>query len=106
MISNTQQTVLIGRLCNEPKMIKEEVCSFTVQNSNYDTSGRETVSFHQLMAVKRQAELVMQYLHKGDLCCIEGVIKKQENGNDIPKRTIIVCTRITFLSKSKEDRHV
>jgi single-strand DNA-binding protein len=65
--------------------------------------GKEEIQWHDLVAFGKQAILCHDYLHKGDLCCVEGRLDRSsysKNGEEVFKTTIIV-ERMTFLSPSK-----
>lgn len=78
--------VVIGRLANDPKLNSDKTARFTiVRHIN------EQVEFLQCAVAAKQAELVMQYLKKGMLICIEG----NWGGSE---KQILVAKKVTFLS--------
>ena len=100
------KTIIIGRLGNDPELSKDgKKASFTLCNSTV-RDGVEDVQWHQIYAVGKQIPLVMDYLHKGDLVCIEGSLtqrKVQKDGETFYK-TAIVSEHITFLTSRKREQ--
>lgn len=84
-------TVVIGRLTDNPtlKTIKGKDCALF---SLYQTMSDKTTITQKVVSFGKQAKTVMQYLRKGNLCCIEGIIDDKK---------VIGATRITFLSSNK-----
>lgn len=114
MAKTYNKTIIIGRLCNDPEMIETkslnletgkplEIAKFKLSNTVIK-DGKEEIQWHDLAAFGRQAILCHDYLHKGDLCCVEGRLDrhcyKSQGGEEIFKTTII-AERITFLPSSK-----
>lgn len=108
------KTIIIGRLGNDPEMTYTnglnletgkplEIAKFKLSNTVIK-DGKEEIQWHDLAAFGKQAILCHDYLHKGDLCCVEGSLDryhyKSHDGEEIFK-TIIIAERITSLSPSK-----
>lgn len=96
------KVILIGRLVNAPLFAKsgrKEICKLLIRS----TSMGEKVSNHDVMAFGRQARLCNEYLHKGDLCCIEGSIdaRTYECDGKTEQYQCIIAESVTFLSKPK-----
>ena len=99
MNKSYNKTILIGRLKDDPIRIKHDDSSkdylkFVILNSNSDQS----VNTNNVFAFGKQADVCKKYLHKGDLCCIEGEIVKSELTGKQPK---IVAEKVTFLSAKR-----
>lgn len=90
-MSNLNKVQLIGRLGQEPEM-RSTAAGDAVANISIATSEswkdkqtgqkQERVEWHRCVAFKRTAEVIGEYLHKGDLVYIEGRIatrKWQDN---------------------------
>lgn len=91
MSYNISQTILIGRLCDNPvlKTVRgKDLALFDICQTNRDKDGNESTLTHKIMSFGNQAQTVMQFLRKDDLCCIEGIIDKNKK---------IGATRITFV---------
>ena len=90
------KTIIIGRLGQEPVFksgAKTDTARFTLCNTVVK-DGKEDVQWHNIVSFGKQANLVMEHLHKGDLVCIEGRLH--------PKAGII-AERIVFLSSKKRE---
>ena len=97
------QTVIIGRVGSEPKLEPHSKAEFQTQftiSSSTIKDGKEEVIWHRIGAFGKQAKLCADYLHKGDLCCIEGRLDIDTYTE--PYKQYIVAERITFLSASKK----
>lgn len=114
MAKSFNKTIIVGRLGNDPEMTETkslnletgkpiEIARFKLSNTVF-RDGKEETQWHDLAAFGKQAILCHDYLHKGDLCCVEGRLDRQhyksQDGEEIFKTTII-AERITFLSSSK-----
>ena len=91
--------IIIGRLGQEPVFkagAKTDTAKFTLCNSTVK-DGKEEVQWHNIVSFGKQANLVMEHLHKGDLVCIEGRLDLSG------KRTEIIAERMTFLSSKKRE---
>lgn len=114
MAKTYNKTIIIGRLGNDPEMTETkslnletgkplEIAKFKLSNTVI-RDGKEEIQWHDLAAFGRQAILCHDYLHKGDLCCVDGRLDRQhyksQDGEEIFKTTII-AEHITFLSSSK-----
>lgn len=101
------RTIVIGRLGNDPKFDdtkKMPISRFSLCNSTIN-NGHEEVMWHRVICCGNQAVLCRDYLHKGDMCCIEGILdeKRYESNGENKVSTFIVAERITFLSASKRE---
>ena len=108
MANTFNRTVIIGRLGRDPELKqgpKAEFARFSLSNASYH-DGQEEVQWHTICAFGKQARVCHDYLHKGDLCCIEGRLDKRvytRNGERFYAHSII-ADRVTFLaSKRRED---
>lgn len=114
MAKTYNKTIIIGRLGNDPEMTETkslnletgkplEIAKFKLSNTVIK-DGKEEIQWYDLAAFGKQAILCHDYLHKGDLCCVEGRLDshhyKSQDGEEIFKTTII-AEHITFLSSSK-----
>lgn len=97
MSCNINQTILIGRLCDNPtlKTVKgKDLALFDIYQTNRDKDGNWSTLTHKIMSFGKQAQTVMQFWRKDDLCCIEGIIDKNKK---------IGATRITFLNRKSDN---
>lgn len=99
------KTIIIGRLGNNPKCEhseKGDIACFCV-SSNTFRDGEEIINWHDIKALGKQAKLCAEYLHEGDLCCIEGTLDTKACKKDCETRysQVIVAEHITFLSSRR-----
>ncbi len=97
------KTIIIGRLGEDPKLKPHSKAEFQTEfyiSNCTIRDGEEVVQWHKIAAFGKQAKLCADYLHKGDLCCIEGRLDIDTRTE--PYKQYIVAERITFLSASKK----
>lgn len=107
MAATLNKTIIIGRLGNDPEVrqsSRTDVARFSLCNTVV-RDGREDAQWHRICAFGRQAQMCGKYLHKGDLCCVEGRLDVNQVEKDGEKRTYhtIIAERVTFLSSSRKD---
>ncbi len=101
------KAILYGNLTREPEVKAlpsgSQVCEFGIATNRVwkDKNGakQESVDYHNIVVFGRQAELVKQYLHKGNGVFLEGRIQTRSwDAQDGTKkyRTEIVADRIQF----------
>lgn len=102
------KTILIGRVSglSELKTGSKGVdyITFGMINSDVDKDGKVSETYHKLIAFGKQAQLVNQYIKKGDLMCVEGRLDVRayaDKGED-KREVTIVAERITFLSSKRK----
>lgn len=88
------KTILIGRLGKDPRERDEKMAEFPIGHTIL-SDGKETIEWHRIVVFGKQKDIVMQYLKKGDLCCIEGRLANQTSD--------VVAERITFLSNRRKE---
>ena len=89
--------IIIGRLKDDPRRITrndKDCLKFIVCNSLTD----QTVNEYDVFAFGKQAYICERYLHKGDLCCVEGSVRKSELNGMFP---YIVSEKVTFLTNRR-----
>ncbi|MGM9946735.1 single-stranded DNA-binding protein [Floccifex sp.] len=106
------RVVLVGRLTRDPELKKTpsgaSVCTYTIAvNRNRNVDGQPDADFISCETWNRQAENMVQYLHKGSLIGIEGRINTRtyntNNGQKVYS-TYVVTDQIQFLeSKNKNN---
>ena len=100
------KTILIGRLGADPELKtggKSDYANFSICNSSVDKEGREEVQWHRVKAFGKQAHLCKDYLHKGDLCCVEGRLDAHSCEKNGEKRIAnsIILEKLTFLTPKR-----
>lgn len=101
------KTIIIGRLGQDPVFksgAKTDTARFTLCNTTVK-DGKEDVQWHNIVSFGKQANLVMEHLHKGDLVCIEGRLdsKAYDAKTGESKSVAIIAERMTFLSSKKRE---
>lgn len=105
------KAIIYGNLTREPELKSlpsgSPVCEFGVATNRVwkDKNGakQESTDFHNVVVFGRQAEIVKQYMHKGNGILVEGRIQTRSwDAQDGTKRyrTEIVADRIQFGPKS------
>lgn len=105
------KAIIYGNLTRDPELKSlpsgMQVCEFSVATNRVwkDKNGakQESTDYHNIVVFGRQAELIKQYLHKGNGVFLEGRI--QTRSWDAPDgtkryRTEIVADRMQFGPKS------
>lgn len=109
------KVTLIGRLGNDPKFINFESgtkkASFSLATSETykDKTGEKVqkTEWHNVEVWGKLSDMVMRYLAKGSLVCIEGKIKREEwddkDGNKHSK-TVISANYLKMLSSRQDNQ--
>ena len=97
------KTIIIGRLGADPELKtggNSEFANFSICNAVVDKEGHEDVQWHRIKAFGKQAQLCKNYLHKGDLCCVEGRLDARSYMKNGEKRIAnsIILEKLTFLT--------
>ena len=106
------QTVLVGRLVQDPKIYETEngnkITSITlaVPRSYKNINGEYDTDFIPCVLWKGVAENTAAYCHKGDLLGIKGriQIRKAEGEEKNYNITEVVAEKVTYLSSKRTDK--
>lgn len=108
-MSSLNRVTLIGRMGKDPEQRATQtgtaVTNFTLATSE-KYNGEEKTEWHNLVAFKKQAELIAQYCRKGSQIYLEGKLqtrKWQDKEGQTRYSTEIVVYNFVFLD-SKGDR--
>jgi single-strand DNA-binding protein len=109
-MSGINQAIIVGRMGQEPE-VRYAANGNAVANLSIATSkkykGEEETEWHRVVCFGKLAEVVQQYVHKGDLIGIRGEIrtrKWQDNtGHDRYSTEIIAHNMDMLGSKSRSD---
>lgn len=75
-MAGVNKMILLGRLGKDPELTYTQsgiaVCKFSMATSRKKKDGSEITSWHRCVAWEKAAELITQYVHKGDQLYIEG----------------------------------
>ena len=102
---NLNKAFILGNLTRDPELRKtpsgQAVCTFSIAtNSFYTDAGgqrQQKVEFHSIVAWGRNAEIISQYVHKGNMILVEGRLQTrnwQDTQNVKHYRTEVVAERI------------
>ena len=96
------QTVIVGRLVENPEIIKEDeknVCNITVAVSRpfKNDNGEFDTDFIPVVMWNGIADNMAEYCHKGDLIGVKGRLEMRDS------QLLLVAEKITFLSSKKDN---
>lgn len=117
MSGSVNRVVLIGHVGGEPEVRQVGQGEHRVANISLATNRRwtdeagnrqERTEWHRIVAWDRQAELVEQYVGKGDRLYVEGRLEhrkwEDQEGNN-RKTTEVVVRRLVFLNGGRGGRN-
>lgn len=108
------RVVLVGRLTRDPELRSTQsglsVCNFGIavdRRVRRDGSqGQQTADFFNVVAWRRQAEVISQYMHKGSQIALEGRLQSRSyQANDGSRRTSveIVLDNFDFIGSRNDN---
>lgn len=109
---SVNKIMLVGRLVRDPEMKLTGSgqgvvnCSIAVDRFTKDAEGKKDVDFFNLVAWRKQAEFMAQYLTKGRLVFIEGRMQSRRytDNTGAPKQVWeVVVDNVQGLDRAKED---
>lgn len=87
---NRNLHIIIGRVSKEPELRANTsgipVTQFGVATNRKKKDGTEETQFHNVVAFGKQAEVIKQYIHKGDEIYIEGRVQTRSYEHDGVKK--------------------
>jgi len=96
-MSGVNKACLLGRLGRNPETTITQagiaICKFSIATSRKQKNGEEVTQWHRLTAFQKSAELIQQYVKKGDQLYVEGEINYSQydkNGVTMYSTDIIV----------------
>lgn len=103
--------VLIGRTTRDPELRRTgngtAVTSFTLAvNRDFKTNDGQEADFIQCVAWKKTAELLEQYVHKGDRIAVNGSIRTRNYEDNHGKKvyiTEVLVNHVEFLETKNRD---
>ena len=111
-VSSMNKVILIGRLGNDPELkytpngTAQAQISLATSEKWKDNDGnqKEKTEWHRIIAWRRQAEFVGEWLKKGQLVSIEGKLQTRSWEQDGQKKymTEIIADNITMLGSRAE----
>ena len=108
---NLNKVFIIGRLTSDPQLRStpsgQSVASFSLATNrnwvNKQGQKQEEVQFHNIVAWGRQAEIINQFLKKGELAMVEGRLQTrnwQDKQGQNRSTTEIICERVQLGPRS------
>lgn len=111
MGKSINQVILLGRLTRDPEERSTQsgktVVTFSIA---VDRAGKDAgADFFEVTAWEKLGELVIQYLHKGRPCVVQGRLRQEtwddkESGKKRSK-VAVVATDVTFIGSKGENQH-
>ncbi len=111
--NSINKVILVGHLGAKPEgrytSSGKPVTSFSLAtNESWSQNGEQInkTEWHNVVAWERLADFAQEYLHKGQLVCIEGKLTSrtwQDKENRTVKVTEILCSSITPLEWKSSD---
>ena len=106
------RVILIGRLTKDPEIRTTEsgqsICRFTVAvDRRFKREGQPTADFISVIAFGKQAEIIVQYIKKGNRIALEGRIQTGSyTTNDGSKRytTDVVLDNFDFIESRQRNQ--
>jgi single-strand DNA-binding protein len=113
IMGTINKVILIGRLGRDPEervtSAGSRVANFTMATDTFHSNGADkTTEWHKVVAFGKIAELCNQYLHKGNLVCIEGSLQTrtwEKPPGEKHYMTEVIANRITFLGSKQDSPH-
>jgi single-strand DNA-binding protein len=108
-MSGINKVIIVGRLGQEPE-IRFTAAGNPVANMSVATSkkykGEEETEWHRVVCFGKLAEVIQQYVHKGDLVGFDGELKtrkwQDQQGND-RYSTEIIAWKMDMLGSKQRD---
>lgn len=111
--NSINKVILVGHLGAKPEgrytSSGKPVTSFSLATNEFWSQNGEQINkteWHNVVAWERLADFAQEYLHKGQLVCIEGKLTSrtwQDKENRTVKVTEILCSSITPLEWKNSD---
>lgn len=110
-MSGINKVIIVGRLGQEPE-IRFTAAGNPVANMSVATSkkykGEEETEWHRIVCFGKLAEVIQQYVHKGDLVGFDGELKtrkwQDQQGHDRYSTEIIAWKMDMLGSKNRSDQ--
>jgi single-strand DNA-binding protein len=99
------RVILTGRLTRDPELRSlssgKAVCQFSLATNEFLGQGRESVEYHNVIAWDRLAQVVAEFVTKGQQVAIEGRLQTRTWDDERGQRhwrTEVVASRVEMLS--------
>jgi len=111
MANDINKVVVVGRLTRDVEMVDgQQIAKFSIAtNEKFKKKDGETIentSFFDVTAFGKFAEMLGQWLKKGQQVIVEGKLKQERWEQDGQKRSKIgiICSNIQFIGGKNEDQ--
>ena len=109
MKGSINKTMLLGRIGQDPDIKKTDtytLARFSIATNDLNSKTKEIeTDWHKCVAFGKTADIVSQYIHKGDRVFIEGSIKQanytKQDGTQVTGYNILVQS-LTMLGENKK----
>lgn len=107
-MAGVNKVILLGNLGRDPELSYTPggmaVCKFSIATSKKKQDGTEVTSWHRLTAFGKQAEIIAQYVSKGQQLYVEGELSYGQYEKDGITRytTDIIVNEISFVGSAKQ----
>lgn len=102
-MSGVNKVFILGNVGRDPETSCTDsgtnIAKFSIATSRKKKDGTEITSWHRCVAFSKQAELIAQYVHKGDQIYIEGELSYGSYDKDgiTHYTTDIIVQQMTFI---------
>lgn len=109
-MSGYNKVIVLGRLGQDPALTATNggmaVAKFSIATSKKKQDGTEVTSWHRCVAFDKRAEIVAQYVGKGQNLLIEGELSYGQYEKDGQKHytTEIVVNSVVFVESKKQSQ--
>ena len=107
-MAGVNKTITLGRLGNDPELTYSAggmaICKFSMATSRKMKDGQEKTSWHRFTAFNKSAELIGQYVKKGQELYVEGELSYGSYDKDgvTHYTTDIIVNQFNFISGGKQ----
>ena len=107
-MSGYQKVVICGRLGRDPETTFTQagvaICKFNLATSRKKKDGQEITSWHRCTAFQKTAEVIGQYVRKGQELLIEGELSygQYEKDSVTHYTTDVIVNSFTFVGPKKD----
>jgi single-strand DNA-binding protein len=107
-MAGVNKVIILGNLTRDPETSYTQsgmaICKFSIATSKKKKDGTEVTSFHRCTAFQKQAELINQYVTKGQQLYVDGELSYGQYDKDgvTHYTTDIIVNQFTFIGSKKQ----
>ena len=105
---NLNSVTIVGRITRKPELKTTQsgikVTSFSIATSEKYKDKEEKTEFHNIVAFGKTAEIIEQWVEKGQLLLVEGKLSTsswEDKAGNKKYKTDIICEKFQFGPKAK-----